>query len=383
MRVLVAFDKFKHALAAPAACAAAAGALGSGIKTDSCPLTDGGEGFCGILTAAAGGKLVEHTVTGPRGARTPVAFGLVQLACVPAAARRLLDLSVPGEHIAIVEMALASGLALLPPAQRDPWLTTSLGTGELIRAAMQAGAGAVLLGVGGSATNDLGAGALTALGLQFHLAGGNPVPVPVPATWAQVTEVRGQVIPGLPQLRIACDVTNPLLGPQGCTAVYGPQKGLREEDRARLEGECDRMSALLCSHHGRPLALRDTPGAGAAGGISFGLQCAAGAQLLPGFDFVSAWFDLDARLAAADVVVTGEGRFDDSSLSGKGPGALVRRALALGKEVHVFAGQIGVTAPPAGLHLHAITAPGSDLAAAMAATSSNLTTAIQRTFSSP
>lgn len=381
MRILLAFDKFKDALGATAACATAAGALGPGLVADACPLTDGGEGFCEILTRSAEGRRVACSVTGPRGAPVSAAFGLVPAANIPAAARAQLALSPDADTVGIVEMALASGLAQLPPAQRDPWQTTSLGTGELVRAAAQAGAGAVLLGVGGSATNDLGLGALAALGLQCRDASDTAIPAPVPAKWPAITRLAGGVMPGLPPLRIACDVTNPLLGPQGCTAIYGPQKGLRAEDRSRLEQGCERLSAMLCAHAGRPRSLRDAPGAGAAGGISFGLQCAAGAQLLPGFDFISAWFDLEARIAAADVIVTGEGRFDDSSLSGKGPGTLVRRALALGKPVHVFAGQVDVTRPPTGLHLHAITPPDIPLSEALSATHRNLATAIRGIFS--
>jgi glycerate kinase len=140
------------------------------------------------------------------------------------------------------------------------------------------------------------------------------------------------------------------------------------------------MAALLCAHCGRPPALADEPGAGAAGGIAFGLMAGADARLLPGFDLVAAWLGLDARLAAADLVITGEGRFDESSLSGKGPGAVARRALALGKRVHVFAGQVAVTGAPAGLELHAITPPGTPLEAALREAPRNLAAAIQAAF---
>ena len=185
----------------------------------------------------------------------------------------------------------------------------------------------------------------------------------------------------LPPLRIACDVANPLLGPNGAAAIYGPQKGLRPADLRRLDNEAARLALLLCTHSAKPDALMDVPGAGAAGGISFGLMAAASAQLISGFDLVSAWLDLDSRLAAADLVLTGEGRFDASSLSGKGPGALAARAAALGKPVHVFAGAI-TAAPVPGLALHAITPPGTPLPAALRAAATNLTATVDRTFGS-
>jgi len=380
MRALIAFDKFKDALSAAEACAAVAGALPAEAKADVCPLTDGGEGFCSILTRAAGGTLQTHRVTGPRGQAVDALFGLVAVEKIPATARAMLDLPDDGGRLAVIEMAQASGLALLSADRRDPWRTTSLGTGELIQRVVEAGARAVLLGVGGSATNDLGLGALAALGWTFHDTAGAAVHPPAPAEWGRIVGIGGGPRVALPPIRIACDVTNPLLGARGATAVYGPQRGLVAEDFPRLEGQCEAVSALLCRHFKRPLTLRKAPGAGAAGGIAFGLQCAAGAAMLPGFEFVAAWFDLEARLAAADVVLTGEGRFDESSLEGKGPGAIVRRALALGKPVHVFSGQIAVPQPPVGLHLHAITSIGTPLSQALAETATNLTTTVRQVF---
>ena len=144
----------------------------------------------------------------------------------------------------------------------------------------------------------------------------------------------------IPPIFIACDVTNPLLGPRGATATFGPQKGLRPADVPRSEAAMARMAALLCEACGRPLVLADTPGAGAAGGIAFGLMVACGAQLVPGFELVSDWLDLPARIAAADLVLTGEGRFDATSLAGKAPGSLACAARRLGKPVHVFAGSL-------------------------------------------
>ena len=143
------------------------------------------------------------------------------------------------------------------------------------------------------------------------------------------------------------------------------------------------MAALVCRHFGKPESLAAEPGAGAAGGIAFGLMAAAGARLLPGFELVALWLDLDVRLAAADLVITGEGRFDESSLSGKGPGAVVRRALALGKPVHVFAGQIALDRQIPGLSTHAVTPNGMPLAEALARTPSLLEAAVRDAIPRP
>jgi glycerate kinase len=384
MHVLLAFDKFKDALDADQACECASTALRGRHPNwtfDACPLTDGGDGFESILTKAASGQTVRCTATGPRGDPVETSFGVVPFAKIPSAARALLPLENPPERIAVVELASASGLARLKPEARDPWQTTTLGTGELLRAAaQQSGVGAILLGVGGSATNDLGLGVLAALGLEFHTAGGEKVHPPVPARWKEIATIAGALLPGLPPVFIACDVTNVLLGQKGAAAVYGPQKGLRPEDLRRLENESAQIALMLCGHCSQPDSLMDVPGTGAAGGTPFGLIAAAGAKILPGSELVSAWLDLDTRLAAADVVVTGEGRFDDSSLTGKGPGAVVARALAFGLPVHVFAGDVSVSHARHGLKLHPITPPGMPLANALAEAPALLATAIRNAF---
>ena len=384
MRVLLAFDKFKDSLTASEACTLAARALRERHpewSIDSCPLSDGGEGFSEILTAAARGKVIPADVTGPRGSLVQSAIGLVPYANIPTAARRLLP-ATPSQSdtppsVAVIDMASASGLALLAPEARDPWQTTTVGTGELIRTATNLGAAAILLGVGGSATHDLGLGALAALGLECQSRAGGTIYPPIPRQWHEISGFARGVNPPVPAIRIACDVSNPLVGPRGAAATYGPQKGLRAADLARLDGESARLAALLCAYHQKPDTLMETPGAGAAGGISFGLMVAANAELVPGFELVSAWFDLEARLAAADIVITGEGRFDDSSLDGKGPGAVAARALALGKQVHVFAGSATVARPPERLSLHSITPAGMPLNEALRAASINLGSAVR------
>jgi glycerate kinase len=251
----------------------------------------------------------------------------------------------------------------------------------LIRHAVAAGAGAVLLGVGGSATHDLGLGALAALGLTFAGRDERVIPNPIPATWPQLTRIAGRLPAGLPPVRIACDVANPLLGANGAAAVYAPQKGLQPADLPKLEAASQRLATMLCTHLQQPPELMVQPGAGAAGGIAFGLMAAAGAMLLPGSELVSAWLDLDRHVTAAELIITGEGTFDDSSLSGKGPGSLASQGLARGKPVHVFAGRVSLSQPAAArLHLHAITPAGMPLREALAAAPHLLAATVRATF---
>lgn len=383
MRVLLAFDKFKDSLTAPAACNAAALALREvrpGWIIDACPLADGGEGFAAILTDAARGSHHHVTVTGPRGAPVSAHFGRVRYGDIPPAARQRLPVTHAraDDEIAVVEMAVASGLALLRPDERNPWQASSVGTGELLRAAA-AGTVGILLGVGGSATHDLGLGALARLGFQFLDTSGNPIDPPVPALWPRIATVIPPSANPLPPVAIAGDVTNPVLGPRGAAAVYAPQKGLRAEDYGQLEAETSRLAHALAAACGRSSETLATPGSGAAGAMAFGLLTGLGAKIVPGFDLVGDWLDLEHRLRAADVVITGEGRFDASSLEGKGPGAVARRALELGRPVHLFAGQVDGAEHP-GLHLHAITPPGTPLAEALAQAPHNLSACVSRTF---
>ena len=386
MRVLVAFDKFKDSLAAPEACQIAAETLRTAHpdwEIDTAPLADGGDGFAAILTAAAGGELVPVPVVGPLGEPRTATYGVVPFGRIPTAARARLALPPlrDSDTVAIVEMAAASGLALVPLEQRNPWRTTSYGTGQLLAAAAQRGARAILLGVGGSATHDLGLGALAALGLRFLDARGAPLFPPTTSAWEHIAHLAGHVPVAFPPLRIACDVAHPLLGPAGAAATFAPQKGLAAVDLPALEQATARMASLLCSHCGQPAALAHLPGAGAAGGIAFGLTAAARAQLVPGGALVHDWLGLAPRLAAADLVVTGEGRFDATSLSGKGPGALVALAAAAGKRTVVLAGSLGElpadTLPP-GVTAHALSPPDLPRTAALARAPELLATAVRQ-----
>jgi glycerate kinase len=339
-----------------------------------------------VLTEAAEGEWRTTWATGPRGETVEARIGRIEEKNIPEAALQLLGVGPLGDvktprhgHIAVIEMAQASGLALVPAERRNPWWTTSFGAGEMIRAASEQGAAGIVLGVGGSATNDLGLGALTALGWRAVDRAGKPLWGPPPAQWGAVRHLEGTAM-SLPPLRIACDVTNPLLGPDGATAIYGPQKGLSAETAAAMEQAVAEMAARMEAHAGGGADHRNTPGAGAAGGIAFGLMTAAGARIVSGFDLVAAWCDLETRIRRADIVITGEGRFDRTSWAGKGPGAIARRAAELGKRVHVFAGAV-VNAPADGVaSFHAITPAGVPLDAALAATRANLAATTRAVF---
>lgn len=336
MNILVAFDKFKDSMTAATACTAAENAArtvyGDEVELTRAPLTDGGEGFCPILTEVAGGYLEHHTVCGPLGDDVEAPIGWVKLETLPE--NIVKGLGDTQGMLAIIEMASAAGLEQVPTEQRHPKHCTTRGIGELIRIAVAKNAGAILLGIGGSATSDLGLGALEALGIQF------PDTTRItPEKWSEVTSVTGFIDLKLPPIFIACDVDNPLLGERGAAAVYGPQKGLQAEEIASFDSEAERLADLLCLHFGQNMELKQAPGSGAAGGIGFGLKVACGAEYVAGFDLVQSWLDLEMKVAIADLVLTGEGKFDRSSLAGKGPYALIESADKAGTPVIVLAGK--------------------------------------------
>jgi len=311
-------------------------------EIDTVALADGGDGFCEILTGAQNGTLETHTVPGSLLQPIPAKLGWVEGKDLSDQTRHDWTLK-PTSKVAIIEMAQASGLQELPTNERDCWKTTSLGTGELIRIAIENKADTILLGVGGSSTNDLGLGVLEALGLRFY-GKNNELLQPIrPELWDQVHHIEGSPPSNLPPFKIACDVQNPLFGPQGAAAIYGPQKGLKPEDHPKIEEQGKRIAQLLCNHQKKPWSLTTVPGSGAAGGITFGLSTACDVELIPGFDLVSQWLNLAEKIDTCDWLITGEGKFDSSSLQGKGPGTLAQQALSTGKRVTIMAGRIEVT----------------------------------------
>lgn len=346
MKVLICFDKFKDSMEAHEAGRIVESVLAKqhpGWDIDTVALADGGEGFCEILTRSLHGNLETHTVPGSLTQPIEAKMGWVTGAALSAETRSDWRLKEDSK-VAIIEMAQATGLQELPINERDCWKTTSFGTGQLIRIAVEAEAETILLGVGGSSTNDLGLGVLEALGLTFLDQGRQAIHSIRPELWETIDHLGGSLPPNLPPFKIACDVENPLFGPNGAAAIFGPQKGLKPEDHPRIEAEGQRIARLLCNYLNQDWDLTQVPGSGAAGGITFGLSTACEVELLPGFDLVSQWLNLSDKIAACDWLITGEGKFDPSSLQGKGPGTLAQSALKQGKRVSVLAGRIEVEA---------------------------------------
>lgn len=335
MKILAAFDKFKDAMPADRACDAALSgaleALGEPLTLYHTPLTDGGEGFCPILTQAASGYMEHHKVSGPRGEEVDSPLGWVNLERIPESARKMLG-SKNGK-LAIIEMASVAGLEQVPNAQRHPKHCTTRGVGELIRIAVAEGADAILLGIGGSATSDLGLGALEALGLEFCPSG-----QVTPEQWSVVDQIKGSIELTIPPIYIACDVDNPLLGTKGAAAVYGPQKGLEPNEIEAFDDASARVAKLLCKFFNQSESTLRAAGSGAAGGIGFGLNVALGAKYVFGFELVTAWLDLNSKIREADLVLTGEGKFDSSSLAGKGPYTLLAAAYSNDTSAILLAG---------------------------------------------
>ncbi len=385
MNTLIAFDKFKDALTASEACRVAAEALASvqpDWRIETAPLADGGDGFCQTLTELSDGEFQKTIVIGPTGEDVEAQYGIIDTAKLQPGARAMLNLPVGTSKLAIVELAQSSGIALVPQDRRSPWTTNTHGLGQTIAAARESGADAALVGLGGSATNDLALGALQALGFRFMDRHGNALAgLPTPERWPEIQKIQPPEREGDLPLRIACDVENPLLGPNGAAAIFGPQKGLMPEDLERLENETARMAELLCKAVNYGAQSLNTPGTGAAGGAAFGLMIGLGGRIVPGAELVFAWSDLEEKLARAELVITGEGRFDASSLQGKGPGALAAKARAAGKTLRVFAGSCGPLPDLslAGL-MQAISPEGMPLAQALAETSANLARCVRSSF---
>jgi len=315
MRVLLSLDKYKGSLSAAEAAAAVARGLKRGGwvgEITRCPIADGGEGFTEAVMGAFNGSWHEAEVHDAQGRPVTSRYGLIER---------------EGHLEAVMEMSAASGLAIVSDLPLDPLKASTRGTGELMLHAWAHGAASILIGIGGSATNDGGSGMASALGYQFLDCDQNIVD-DIPADLEKVHRLAvSRILPG--QVVVACDVTNPLLGPTGCSTVYGPQKGVRDVPcfEARMERLADMVTRDLgCDH-------RNEPGAGAAGGLGFGLMSFCGATLKSGFDLVSELTGLSDLIDKADLVITGEGRMDAQTLHGKGPAGVAALARERGKKV--------------------------------------------------
>lgn len=340
MKIVIAPDSFKESLTA----LAVANEIEAGFREFfpdaqyvKLPVADGGEGTVQAMIDASGGGRVELQVSGPLGEPVAAFYGLMGDGAT-----------------AVIEMAAASGLELVPTAQRDPLRTSSYGTGQLIRDALDAGARRFVLGVGGSATNDGGAGMVQALGGRLLNAAGRDLPP------------GGGALDGLQQIDlsgldarikdcvfdIACDVSNPLVGPQGASHIFGPQKGATPAMVEQLDANLRHYADVIARELGRQVA--DVPGAGAGGGIGAAMLVFLGGSLRPGSEIVTAAVGLDAAVADADLVITGEGRIDSQSIHGKTPIGVARVAQRHGKPVIAIAGCLAPGA--AVVHQHGIDA---------------------------
>lgn len=326
VKIIVAPDSFKESLDA----VTAATAIEAGIKSVQpssdvvpLPIADGGEGTVAALVTAGGGEYISKPVTGPLGSTTTARWGML-----------------PGK-VAVIEMAAASGLPLVPSDQRNPLYTTTLGTGQLIKAALDEGCTRIILGLGGSATNDGGAGALTALGAKLLNSQDREIPSGAQGLLELAKIDISNIDPrvGTVPIEIACDVDNPLLGPRGAARVYGPQKGADPNMVQQMEAALARLARLAQKDLGRDIA--SFAGSGAAGGLAAGLSLVAPINLSPGIDLVLETMNFDQHLSGASMVITAEGKIDAQSAMGKAISGVAQRARERGIPVFALCGTVG------------------------------------------
>ncbi len=323
MKVVALIDSFKGSISSMEAGEAAARgvrAVYPDAAVEILPLADGGEGTVDALVAGCRGELIRTEVTGPLGERVLAEYGIIF------------------GDTAVIEMSAAAGITLVPRARRDPMETTTYGVGELILDAISRGVRRFIIGIGGSATNDGGAGMLQALG--FDLLDELGAPIPRGARGLEklhtVSALNANSTLFECEFRIACDVTNPLCGALGCSAVYGPQKGATNESISLMDNWLARYAKLAQAVN--MTADPDLPGAGAAGGLGFAFAAFLGGKLQSGISLVLDAIRAEEHIQSADVVITGEGRLDGQSAMGKAPVGVARLAKKHGKRVIAFAG---------------------------------------------
>ena len=332
VRILIAPDKFKGSLSAPAAAEAIARGLRSvwpDAQIDLAPIADGGEGFAEALKVALGAEWVNVASEDALGRAIAARYAWLD-----------------GERLAILEISEASGLHRIAPHERDPLRADTFGTGILIAHAIARGARRIHVGLGGSATTDGGAGMARALGFRFLDGEDRDFPA-APGALQSVAQIVRPADRVLPEIFAASDVQNPLLGERGAARVYGPQKGADAAAVALLDRALTRLADVCAADLG--CDHRDVPGSGAAGGLGFGLLTFCNAKIRPGFEMISETLHLGRRIAAADLVITGEGRIDDQTLDGKGPAGVAALARSAGRLVIAFGGAITAVAEDSGV----------------------------------
>lgn len=323
MRYLIAADSFKDALPAAEVCAAIARGIKrahAGAHCTQLPLADGGEGTALALTLLTGGELLNCQVQDPLGRPVEAQYGWDQESAT-----------------AFIDMAAASGLQRLQAHERNPLLTSTFGTGELIRHATERGAKKIILGIGGSATNDGGLGMAKALGHRFFTSSGVELPgkgqdLSMVSRWEESSF-------DLPPIEVLCDVDNPLCGPgRGAAYVYGPQKGATPEQVETLDAGLGHLASIVLKNTGNDFA--NIAGAGAAGGLGFGALAFLGARLRSGIQTVLQYAEFEQHLSACDVVITGEGKLDDQTLQGKLIQGICQQASVHNKPVIALCGAL-------------------------------------------
>jgi len=325
MKIIIATDSWKGSLSSIEAAGLiekGAGAVFTDAEYLKIPIADGGEGTVEALVGGLGGEIIRLTAEDPLGRPVKAFYGAI-------------------EDKAVLEMAAASGLPLLQEAEKNPLRTSTFGTGELILSALEAGFTDITIGIGGSATNDGGAGMARALGYRFLDRDGRELP-PGGGALGEIASIEDSSVSPLVQkaeIHVACDVDNPLLGRQGASAVYGPQKGADPAAVKLLDSALTRFADVVEEWKGEP--MRDIPGAGAAGGLGFGLVAFCGAEMKSGIDTVLDLVNFEEKLMGADLVITGEGRIDGQSLRGKVPVGVAARAAPGGVPVLAVVGSIG------------------------------------------
>ena len=326
MKVVIAIDSFKGSLSSiEAGMAAKDGVLKAKPDTEVIvkPLADGGEGTVDALIEGLDGEQIDITVTGPMGAAVSCYYGLLRKT-----------------NTAVIEMASAAGITLVPCEKKNPLLATTYGVGEIIRDAMERGCRDFIIGIGGSATNDGGIGMLKALGYNFSDESGKDVGEggQALAKIASIDTQNRHPLISECKFRIACDVNNPLCGENGATYIYGPQKGVTDDLKKELDAGMANFAKITAASLGKDNS--NTPGTGAAGGLGFAFLSYIGAELIPGIELILDAVDLDNDLKDADVVITGEGRLDHQTAMGKAPVGVARLAKKYDVKVVAFAGAV-------------------------------------------
>lgn len=326
MKAVIAIDSFKGSLSSVEAGQAAAEGIRRvfpDAETQVCPLADGGEGTVETLISGMGGMIRHLSVTGPLGEPVMGRYGILEDGVT-----------------AVMEMADAAGITMVLPEQRNPLYTTTYGVGEMIRDAVRGGCRKFIIGIGGSATNDGGVGMLQALGFEFLDGEGKPVAYGARGLEHLVcigTQHAMEELAGC-EFHIACDVKNALCGPEGCSAVFGPQKGADADMIRRMDAWLSDYAALAATACEGETVDPDYPGSGAAGGLGFAFRTFLHGSLEPGVELILRGTRLEDKIKDADIVVTGEGRLDGQTVMGKAPIGVAALAKKYGKRTVAFSG---------------------------------------------